>query len=501
MDSTLALALCTIFVMTLLILERRSSGVVSYAVWLPTAWVLVAASRPLTTWSAPVGLSVEETAEAGSALDRLVLSILIALATVVLLRRRVNWLRLGKENVWLLILFAYMAASITWSEFPLVSFKRWVRTLGPLMMAALIVSDRIPLQAFEAVFRRTAYILVPFSLLLIKYYPPLGVEYNRWSGQLMWTGVTSNKNSLGQLCAVSLLLLLWMTLRSRRAGELKDRVLQSADLLVGAIALFLLRGAPGAYSATSFALLAVGSMTLLLVYKFNAVATYVARHLGALIAVGVLVFWMLNQWLMNSVSSMLGRDATLTGRTDIWQGILAVASGSPVIGVGYGGFWGLQPEITSAWGVTQSHNGYLNVYLELGIVGLLLFGIYVFSLCARIRRVLAQSIDLGALSMCCLLLTLLYNISESALLTTGFLWTTMVIASVLTTAASKDVSLARVANEQSRPMPYRQALRERPGVTDKRSGASPVPVGGHRRYNRDWQRRQDGEAQTGRRVR
>jgi len=71
----------------------------------------------------------------------------------------------------------------------------------------VIVSEVNPRQSLASLLRRCAYVLIPFSVVLIKYYPALGRQYGRWSGIEMWIGVTNQKNSLGILCKPELRLL------------------------------------------------------------------------------------------------------------------------------------------------------------------------------------------------------------------------------------------------------------------------------------------------------
>ena len=73
---------------------------------------------------------------------------------------------------------------------------------------------------------------------------------------------------------------------------------------------------------------------------------------------------------------LLGKDPTLTGRTGIWKLVIASAVKRPILGFGYRAFWtGLQGEsahlaLTEGWSPTGAHNGFLDVWLNLGLVGL-----------------------------------------------------------------------------------------------------------------------------------
>ena len=125
-----------------------------------------------------------------------------------------------KCNRWLVLLISYMLVSILWSDIPFVAFKRWVREFTAVIMALLVLSEPAPRQALESVLRRTVYVLIPFSVLLIKYFPDLGVIYSRWTGEIQWIGVTLQKNGLGRLCLISAFFLVWTLTRRWQGGTL-----------------------------------------------------------------------------------------------------------------------------------------------------------------------------------------------------------------------------------------------------------------------------------------
>jgi exopolysaccharide production protein ExoQ len=80
----------------------------------------------------------------------------------------------------------------------------------------------------------------------------------------------------------------------------------------------------------------------------------------------------------SAIMLFLGKDATLTGRTSIWQLTLVSIMKAPLLGYGFQAFWrGLQGESANVtlgdhWGVPEAHDGYLDIWLGLGAVGLVL---------------------------------------------------------------------------------------------------------------------------------
>jgi len=78
--------------------------------------------------------------------------------------------------------------SILWSDFPFVSFKRWFRDLGNYLVILVVVSDPNPLEAARTLLRRFCYLLIPLSILLIKYFPYLARQYEVWTGNAQFVG-------------------------------------------------------------------------------------------------------------------------------------------------------------------------------------------------------------------------------------------------------------------------------------------------------------------------
>ena len=157
--------------------------------------------------------------EEGSVLDRTVLSILLCLGLLIIIKRNFNWGSPFKQNPWVILLIGFMLISVSWSDMPFVSFKRWVRSFIPIVMALVLATEAEPRQALQSLFRRMIYIHTPFSLMLIKYYPHYGVEYGRWSGALMWIGVATQKNGLALLCLFAHFYLVWTYIRRRQGGD------------------------------------------------------------------------------------------------------------------------------------------------------------------------------------------------------------------------------------------------------------------------------------------
>lgn len=386
----------------------------SGALWVPTIWMFSIATKSLAIW---FGAGVEDI-ESGSPSDRIFISGLLCLGLLILTRRKLNWRAVIRQNTWLILLIAYMLISILWSDIPFISLKRWVRELTAVIMALIVLTEPAPRQAMESLFRRTVYILIPFSILLIKYFPQYGIQFNRWSGEEMWIGVTLQKNGLGRLCLISAFFLVWTLFRRWKARDIYTNKFQTAaELFLLMLTLWLLKGpSTWAASASGFVALIIGlaafaGLLWLKKHRLYLHPNTLIAITGIIMAVGIITPFSQGSSVADLVS-LVGRDETLTGRTDIWAELVPIVERNPVLGCGFGGFW--TSRTTAEAIVNEAHNGYLEVLLQLGFIGLLITSMFLLSFGRSTARALAYDYDWASLCICFLLMAAVHNISETS---------------------------------------------------------------------------------------
>ena len=435
MPPALALFACIIAVAMLLAVDAKASQGLSLGLWVPTLWFLYSASRPVSDWlNGRLIIDEELTVESGNPLERAVLTSLIVLGLLILLRRRIEWRRIFADNQALLILFVIMLISILWSDYPIVSIKRWVRNVGTVVMALVVLTDSYPFEALSALLRRCAYILIPFSVVLVKYYPQLGMAFNRWNGAEMWIGVTPQKNSLGILCAVCAFFLIWMLAgRWKKVEPTVNRLQNYYDLGILVLICWLLKGPGGSYSATSLVSLALGLACCIGVANGRIKIGWPSRLLVLSIfivgfATPLLSFWS-GKTPISLVAGLVGRSETLTGRTDeIWSTLVPISLQAPWFGRGFGSFWVTPILPVAKLSINEAHNGYLDLFIELGIVGLLSLATLVFAFVRKCRQQLAFSRRWAAFGFGFLIMFVAHNTTESSFLgSTALLWNIFVV--------------------------------------------------------------------------
>ena len=125
--------------------------------------------------------------------------------------------------------------------------------------------------------------------------------------------------------------------------------------------------------------------------------------------------------------SLIGEDPTLTGRTLLWDELVKIAEQRRFLGSGYGGFWigniGNNLWEIFQWNPGQAHNGYLDVYIDLGIVGLVFLICLIFLTYRNVLVNLRYDSDYGRYRLALLAMILIYNVTESGFIKpTSLLW-------------------------------------------------------------------------------
>jgi len=396
-------------------LERKQAPEVSLALWVPTIWILLIASKPLGVWFEAGG-----DMESGSPLDRIIFLVILFLGLMILAKRRLNLSKFIRENIWLMILIGYMLVSIIWSDIPYISFKRWNRELIAIVMALIIFTEPMPRQALQSIFRRTTYILIPFSYFIIHYFPEYGREYNRWSGELSWIGVATQKNGLGRICLFAAFFLIWTFIRRRQGKYVPTTKYQTFSEVFMLILTFWLMGGPShnlSYSVTSNIALIVGLTSLIGLFWMKERGIILGPSVLMVTTAFIIVYGSITPFVgklsLMDVSSTFGRAESLTGRSDIWAALIPYAMQKPLLGYGYGGFW--TNTMVEIFHVNHSHNGYMEIILNIGVLGLLLFGIFLISCNRKAQREMTRDYDWGCFFICFLLMSLVHNITECSI--------------------------------------------------------------------------------------
>jgi exopolysaccharide production protein ExoQ len=433
MNPSIATLAYVIGIAVLFYLNRDNSVRTSKALWIPVVYLWILGSRPMSFWLGvplpnPGAIQMD-----GSPIDAAFYGILLIAALCVLVRRGGRVLNFLRASTPILIYFSFCLVSILWSDFPGVACKRWIKATGDLSMILIVLTDRRPVAALSRLFSRTAFILLPMSLVFIKYYPDLGREYDPWSGRQMFTGLTPDKNLLGVITYVLLLGVVWRILALFRSDEVpayRGRILWAQGTLL-AIGIYLLLIADSVTSKVCFALGA--GLMLLTSLRF------MRRHTAAVHAFVMLLVVAVSSIILlggkESAVHALGRNGTLTGRTEIWAAVIPLAS-NPLVGAGFESFWLSQSVHEKLSGIlgglplNEAHNGYIEVYLELGWVGVALIAFVLIEGYRRSVAAFRRDPAWGSLLIAYIVSAAVYSVTEAGFRMMDPIWVFLLFAVV-----------------------------------------------------------------------
>lgn len=360
------------------------------------------------------------TYEEGSPIDATFFLILILAGLRVLTQRQVQLSSLVRANFWLFAFAAYCFLAIFWSDFPFVAFKRWIKTLGHPIMALVLLSHPRPIEAIRLVLKRCGVVMLTFSVLFIKYFPEYGRTFSA-SGNPENCGIHVNKNELGYCCLVFGLFFVWNLVLSgnieNKRERREERLISMGGLLIVAWLLSV------ALSATSLVTFTIGSAVLV---GLGAQAVP-KRSFGVFLFVLVLLIGLFELMigLYEPTLQLLGKDRTLTDRTQVWSDAIGLVE-SPLLGAGFESFWlGSRLDVLWAkwwWRPNQAHNGYLETYLNLGVIGLGLMLMLLLSTFRKITATFENNFAFARYRMALLLVIILYNFTEATFKALHLIW-------------------------------------------------------------------------------
>lgn len=428
--SQLAAIVYILGIVCLFLIDRDRKSRTSVMLWIPVLWLLISCSRPVSQWIQPPSDSAELYLD-GSPLDRNVFMLLLAASVAVLIDRRKRVAEVLRANGPILLFLCFCGLSVGWSAYPDIAFKRWIKLGGDIIMVVIVLTDPSPRVAMERLLARIGFILLPLSILLIRHFPDLGRAYNRWTWAPSYVGVTTNKNHLGMIAMLCGIAAVWrLCVETMDESKMKyfGRMFAQGALLAMALWLLVI-----AHSATSLSCFLFGCVEIVAVRLCKQAPSRVLVHLltGSIVGVAMMALFLdSGAGLIQS----LGRDPTLTGRTDIWRGVLHF-SGNPLVGTGFESFW-LGSRLLAVRRMfennplMEAHNGYLEIFLTLGWIGVALLANVIIQCYRNVVSAITYRQESGSLRLAIFIAAVVYNLTESAFKELNPVWLFFLFATV-----------------------------------------------------------------------
>ena len=390
---------------------------IPHALWIPTIWLGIIGSRSVAAWlnlGVRSGGDYASLTQEGNPIDRNFFIFLMLLGIVILMKRQDKMKVLFSQNKILLCYLLYCVISIVWSDYPVVAAKRFVRFLGVLTMVLVVLSHDSPYQAVRCLIRRTSYFLVAVSILFIRYLPEYGRYYNRWTYEVAYSGVCTEKNALGSLAMIAGIFFLWEIINKEK--KITEQFLEldfwiNCSFLLSSVYLLSI-----ADSSTSTLCFIVGAGLLFLT---NTSLFKNAPHTIGL-TIGLLGGFVIGAQLLfdikNKIFIALGRSPDLTSRLPLWEILFDMVDHPLILGTGYESFWTVD-RMSYLWSIgktaNQSHNGYIDMYLNLGVVGVFFFVAFILLAYMRASKEFSYSFSMAQIKLVHVVVFCLMNYTEA----------------------------------------------------------------------------------------
>jgi exopolysaccharide production protein ExoQ len=265
-------------------------------------------------------------------------------------------------SIWLF--FGLVILSFFWSYSPELTKVRIVAMIGTMLFSLYLASRytlKEQLQLLGWIFGIAIVTSILFAIFLPKYGLMGGVHMGAWRG------VFNHKNGMGRIMVIGAITfsLLALTVQKQR---------WIFWTLAGASVMLIV------LSRASSPLLNLGILISLLallpILRWNYI--FMVPALIGISSIGIVLYSLATNNAEQIVGAF-GKNLTLTGRTDFWPLVIDKIAESPWVGYGFGAFWqGLDGPSAYVWNASafkapNSHNGYLDLCLDLGLIGFFIY--------------------------------------------------------------------------------------------------------------------------------
>ena len=304
--------------------------------------------------------------------NQILFTLLFLISILLLIPKRNEFFLLIKKEKFLSLFLTWCFVSISWSNFSFVSFKRWFTLFTTVLVFfcfLLYVKSNTEIIKY---FKIILYSYLTISIISVFIIPgatdPL---FNTWRG------LTPHKNHLGQM---SLLSIIFCFIALKSSNSFKEKLVNYSMLFFSII---LLIGSTSTTSVLSFLIFI--SICILLIFDFIFKPLGVGNSFSIIFILSCLLIFIVlllrAPELIELIPNAFGKDMTFTGRVKLWEYMLREVNKHLLLGTGYQGFWVNNFANTDlmilyeefVWLPLQSHNGYIDILNEVGMVGIIIF--------------------------------------------------------------------------------------------------------------------------------
>jgi O-antigen ligase len=311
------------------------------------------------------------------------LYVFLFLSSMIIVIKRFDIISLFiKKEKYLSLFILLCLVSAVWSSFHVISIKRSFQLLSVYLVvinALLFIELSKLLKVLKIIVSLYLVVTVVSSLLIKEAIDP---QFGTWQG------LADHKNGLARYGFYCFLISMFFYREQNRLGT---KITNYAISFVSVIVIIMTG------SSTTIVMLGlIFSISML----FSIEGIFKELRIGRTIMIMALLFFIILYIVVNifdphliyKIPAMLGKDPTLSSRTDIWAYLWSDIEKKIFLGYGYGTYWIMGSTLFASFvavigfNVNQAHNGYIEIMLQLGLIGISLFAIILIILIYRILK-------------------------------------------------------------------------------------------------------------------
>jgi len=273
-------------------------------------------------------------------------------------------LMMAKQEKFIICLLLITTFSTIWSDFPFITFRRNASLIGSALFG-MYLADRYTLKDQLHMLGAMLGIVAIFSFLFSLFLPFYGLSRDHEGA---WQGIFDQKNVLGHIMMISSFVFFLLCIDEKGFRWIKLALL---------ILTFVLLVRSQSVTSTIIVLVIYCLMLLFKSLQWNFYSRAALFCLYILTAVGTVGWIYENQ---NFILNVIGRSSDLSGRSQLWESVIPIVEKHLLLGHGYSAFWiegGAREDIwyLVQWETPHSHNGFLDVWLDVGLIGVFTVGL------------------------------------------------------------------------------------------------------------------------------
>lgn len=305
--------------------------------------------------------------EEGSRGFQLLAALTYAVSGILVSVRHRKVIAVGRDNLPVILLVIIIVASTGWSVNSAVTLRRSIALLGTTLFALYLVVRYQPYELIRIVALALGIMAVA-SMLAVIVTPDLAIHQDRHVGA--WRGVFSHKNAFGRFMTLGVLA---NALLATKQSRFRVLYITTALLCLGLVGM--------SQSRTAWVVTLALGVAFLIFRAFQARLVFAIPLIGFIIALSSAIVIVIASNLQD-ILFLLGRDMSLTGRVPLWTASLQDIMSRPWLGHGYRAYWlgersaSVDALFAAGWiqSPSHGHNAFLDLCLEIGLIG---FGVFV----------------------------------------------------------------------------------------------------------------------------